>query len=152
MVVFRFETSTKVTILKWVHDSVRSISHLSRSTSFTQVSRSRLRPSVRDFALFVSVTVVENDLNFREVGVRLFTILRGFLWKDDTFSHLIDVWWRVAQEETVDGSPHQFWSAPKLTRNKDAACNPRPRPDHAREHRMSRRRSSGRCHARHRSS
>ena len=71
--------------------SVRSISHLSRSTSFTQVSRSRLRLSVRDFALFVIVTVVENDLNFREVGVRLFTILRGFLWTDDTFSHLIDV-------------------------------------------------------------
>ena len=72
-----------------------NIIHTSVSQSFA---------SVRDFALFVIVTVVKNDLIFREVRVYLFTS-EGIL-VHDTFSHLIDAAATVMlrKKQSMDGS------------------------------------------------
>ena len=72
-----------------------NIIHTSVSQSFA---------SVRDFALFVIVTVVKNDLILREVRVYLFTS-EGIL-VHDTFSHLIDAAATVMlrKKQSMDGS------------------------------------------------
>ena len=80
-----------------------NIIHTSVSQSFA---------AVRDFALFVIVTVVKNDLILREVRVYLFTS-EGIL-VHDTFSHLIDAAATVMlrKKQSMDGSSRRWIDRP----------------------------------------